>query len=119
MIQDPNIDIILVVFLPPVIVGIDKMLRGVNEVARLSSKPIFGCFLNGDCNLIKYDYLSFPVFEYSETAVQVMQNLLTYNEFKNADVNYTKFENSVNDGLQKSITEASEQNSLLEQDYTI
>jgi acetyltransferase len=119
MIQDPNIDIILVVFLPPVIVGIDKMLRGVNEVARLSSKPIIGCFLNGDCNLIKYDYLTFPVFEYSETAVQVMLNLLEYNQFKNADVNYTKFEIPVAGELEKHIIEASEQNTLLEQDDTI
>ncbi|MCY3413857.1 MAG: acetate--CoA ligase family protein [Candidatus Heimdallarchaeota archaeon] len=82
VLDDDGIDIVFVLFLPPVVATIDEELGIIDEVAKNSEKPVIVCYIGDHGDIERNPHLSYPVYPYPEKAVQVLRYFCEYAEWK-------------------------------------
>lgn len=79
LLADPTVDMVLVIFVPPVTRDPVPVARAVFEVSRSSHKPVVGCFMSRDevlrsiSDAARQDWV--PVYLYPESAVRALRAL--------------------------------------------
>lgn len=118
VLRDQNIDMALVIMLPPVLTTIEDLFYAINEVAKNSHKPIIATFMGDNGDISKYPDLNYPIFEYPETAAKMMGKLADYSEWKDKNYKFEKIKVSEENikKVNNIISIAHESNELLSQD---
>ncbi len=115
LLADENIDMALVIMLPPVLTSIDELFIVIDEVAKNADKPVIGCFMGDNGEISKYTELSYPVFEYPETAAKMMNYLVEYAEWKNKIYDEKLYEVSaeIREKVDRIISDAKSRDNML------
>lgn len=86
VLRDPNIDMVLVIFLPPVLTEIEDLFMAIEEVAKNTTKPIIGSFMGNDGDIRNFPQLSYPIYEYPQTAAKMMGYLHNYSVWRGQEI---------------------------------
>jgi acetyl coenzyme A synthetase (ADP forming)-like protein len=85
--EDPNVDMVIAIFVPPVHVDPKAVASAVFDAARGASKPIFGCFMAREQVVESMLEMGegFPVYSYPEEAVRVADHLVRLRRLRDDD----------------------------------
>jgi acetyl coenzyme A synthetase (ADP forming)-like protein len=88
ILDDPGVDMVLTIFVPPVHVDPLSVASTIIREARRASKPVFGCFMAREEvveAMTKGQQESFPVYAYPEEAVRAMRHLVRVRALRDDD----------------------------------
>lgn len=89
ILQDPNVDALLVIFVSPVMIDAEQVARGIVsgiEAARVTvpNKPVLSCFMGkhrGDAGLRVLTAADVPVYPFPEGATESLARMAKYGEY--------------------------------------
>jgi acetyltransferase len=84
--DDPNVDALIVVFVPPVMVNVREVINAILEEGRKIKKPMVSCVMGGTGNeeiLAALDRAGIPNYEFPDAAAVAMASLVRYAELRN------------------------------------
>ncbi|MFV1959530.1 MAG: acetate--CoA ligase family protein, partial [Planctomycetota bacterium] len=88
LLQDPGVDMVIVIFVPPVHVDPREVAAAVFQTAEGADKPVLGCFMAREEvveALVDRDEGGFPVYAYPEEAVRVAEYLVRVRRLRDDD----------------------------------
>jgi acetate---CoA ligase (ADP-forming) len=100
LLKDEDIDIIVIIFLPPVVNPLNETLNLLNPLVKDSLKPVVGIYVGGDITDDQREKLTFPVFSDIETAALTMNKVHTYKK-KKSKLYQTKIPGTISISSQK------------------
>jgi len=83
--EDPDIDAIIVVFVPPVMANVRDVIQAILEARRSIDIPMLSCVMGGSGDediLAELDASGIPNFEFPDAAAVAMANLVKYAQFR-------------------------------------
>jgi acetate---CoA ligase (ADP-forming) len=80
LLADPNVDSVLVIFVPPIVTDADDVACAVSRAARAANKPIAGVFMRSDA--APGALAAIPCFAFPEPAAIAMSRVATYAEWR-------------------------------------
>ncbi|MHA2365800.1 MAG: acetate--CoA ligase family protein [Candidatus Hodarchaeales archaeon] len=75
---DENIDSIIAIFVPPMMIHSLEIANVIDDVVKSSSKPILGCIMGRDDLIEQGIKYSFPMYKFPESAVLALRALTAY-----------------------------------------
>jgi acetyltransferase len=79
--SDPNVDALMVVFVPPVMVSVSEVSRAILEARRTMEIPMLTCIMGGTGDeeiLAELDRSAIPNYEFPDSAAVAMSSLVRY-----------------------------------------
>lgn len=79
--SDPNIDALIVVFVPPVMVSVNEVAKAILEARRKTDLPMLTCIMGGTGDeefLADLDHSGVPNYEFPDSAAVAMASLVKY-----------------------------------------
>jgi acetyl coenzyme A synthetase (ADP forming)-like protein len=89
LLADPNVDVVITIFVPPITLDPVAVASRIFETARTAQKPVLGCFMARErvIDAIKrLDHFGIPVYAYPEVAVRAAENLVKVRRLMQDDV---------------------------------
>ena len=83
--QDANVDAMIVVFVPPLMIDLDEVIRSILEIRRRTDKPILSCIMGtieGAEGTIDLDRHRVPNYSFPDSAAHSMAMLVKYAAWK-------------------------------------
>ncbi|MCY3412391.1 MAG: acetate--CoA ligase family protein [Candidatus Heimdallarchaeota archaeon] len=81
LLKDPLVDMLLVIFVPPLMIAALEIVRIIDEMMKKSSKPIFGCIMGRNQILKQGLELSFPLYLFPESAALAIRAMYAYQTY--------------------------------------
>lgn len=87
LLEDPDVDAVITLYVPPVTHDPDKVARAIFEAGADTEKPIFCCFMARQqvLNGIKDMDARFPIYEFPESAVHALAMMIKYGRIRDRD----------------------------------
>jgi acetyl coenzyme A synthetase (ADP forming)-like protein len=82
---DPNVDAMIVVFVPPLMIDVDEVIRAILDVRKRTDKPILSCIMGtieGAEGTIDLDRHRVPNYSFPDSAAHAMALLVKYANWK-------------------------------------
>ncbi len=96
IIKDPNVDSVIVISVPPVMLDPLEVVKKIADIASLHKKPLLGCFMGKDIiyeKTMKKDMHKFPIYQFPESPAKALSAMLKYKNWKNKkEEKITKYE---------------------------
>ncbi len=83
--SDPNVDALMVVFVPPVMVSVSEVSRAILEARRRLEIPMLACIMGGTGDeeiLAELDHCGIPNYEFPDSAAVAMSSLVRYAQMR-------------------------------------
>ncbi len=83
--SDPNVDALMVVFVPPVMVSVSEVSRAILEARRRLEIPMLACIMGGTGDeeiLAELDHCGVPNYEFPDSAAVAMSCLVRYAQMR-------------------------------------
>ncbi len=87
LLNDPNVDSVIVLALPPVLIQLQDILDVLTELKVVSTKPLICVAMGCEEELDPYPDTPFPVYRYPITAGMVLSHIVRYAEWLSRDSN--------------------------------
>lgn len=81
LLQDPSIDSVVVLALPPVLITLKEILNVLSELCEKNDKPVFCVAMGCEEELSPYPEVPFPIYKYPSTLGMVISHLAEYFEW--------------------------------------
>ncbi|MHA2250977.1 MAG: acetate--CoA ligase family protein, partial [Candidatus Kariarchaeaceae archaeon] len=79
VIEDDNVDSIIVIFVPPLMINTEEVVNVIDEAERSTAKPILGVVMGRSDLVARQDIqYAFPMYHYPEDAVFALRALTAY-----------------------------------------
>lgn len=95
--NDSNVDAIITIFVPPLMVNTLEVAREIDKFAKLHKKPILGVMMGKNELIESGIHYSFPIYDFPESAAKALMAMTEYSIWKNKPKRvYEKFDVTVN-----------------------
>jgi acetate---CoA ligase (ADP-forming) len=90
LLEDENVDMVLIIFVPPLMIQTIEVANAVNEILQTieTEKPVISCFMGRNVLLRQETTFKFPIYEFPENAARVMNDLWSYSKWKQKEHEY-------------------------------
>lgn len=103
LLEDPNVDSIIVIFVPPLMIQSREIAEVINQAAMKKVKPVLGVIMDNS-EFMKED-LAFPMYTFPESAVMALDKLTEYAMWRKKPVEkYVNF--PVDDEIRRIVPDA-------------
>lgn len=86
VIKDENVDSIIVIFVPPIMIHSQKIAEVINKTLEKSDKPILGVIMGRNILIEEGKQHLFPMYQFPESAVHALRALTVYGQWRNQPI---------------------------------
>ena len=83
IINDENVDSIIVIFVPPIMIHSRKIADVIDEMTEKTDKPILGVIMGRNTLIEEGKQYKFPMYQFPESAVLALRALTVYGQWRN------------------------------------
>lgn len=85
VLKDPNVDAIIVIFVPPIMIDNFSVAQAVAQAAAGSEKPVLGCFMGDEKDRARmgiHGNYRLPIYAFPESCAKILEEMLKYYRWK-------------------------------------